>query len=913
MSSRKRVLDADDDDSSSGGNNSKSPVSASSQPEAKRFMSLAAAQSSSPSSPAFNKHVRLKSTAPSTALEVDSQDALNTYVESFQKEALWRELEEQKRSNAALTKQLERSTSLQKLYGTRLTQVTATLSILNEDLHIEAAKHQSPTANGKDRRTQMETWERERWTLLQSGLVTSPQEQDPSTATDALIRNVKAQQQRLVEQCQALWRHISAAHHRPSDDDANATSAEHSSLALLNDQLTSSNAQYRVQIAQLQAQLALSEQRLQESERNLSDTTQSLTQLQRLINRQSCPVTNMAFQTGEYQPNNGTLQRSESTRSDLDVPATAPLDISSQTSTLLGSAPASPIVVVDDQDSTQPTSLTASQIATALPSPASTTSAQEAAGLAAIASVRLAEVEALKEQVVTLQKSNDEMTLKLAAIPDVMILQHPLTEQLRKDLAYCQGELAHWKSQYDRIFAQMNDLKEEHKRYLDQLAADRKVQNEQYAAQCSTLNAEAVRLRQARDEAQAARELLLAEKKVATSSTEEVRKTANLRKIRIDMLQNEIKRLRATIADGAGFRFLAEMFAKTGEASSGNMSDSAVATYESNLKSLHTKVDQLQQELVTARKLASGNPSESQDIGNLAALQSQVAHYERILGPGAETTAADLPALLERKQTDLDALRDQLAKKNQEITIYMNEMNSLAEEYAKIDASTTKHALLLVEHEEQLTKLVHEKMKLAERSQNLRKKCDLLKTEASLAKRESNKFMEHVRNVEEKEKAVHLHVAALEREIRLASEAIKMHKERAMEVIHQAEMLKAELDRVKPQYLEMEDLLHKRTELYNNERQERRKWQEEAESAKARLERTAHKATGHDDKSDLLAKYRQLLMCSACNTRFKDTVITRCMHTFCRQCVQDRIDTRQRKCPTCREGFGTADVQTIYL
>ena len=40
--------------------------------------------------------------------------------------------------------------------------------------------------------------------------------------------------------------------------------------------------------------------------------------------------------------------------------------------------------------------------------------------------------------------------------------------------------------------------------------------------------------------------------------------------------------------------------------------------------------------------------------------------------------------------------------------MYISEMNSLAEEYAKIDANATKHALQLVEHEEQLTKLVHE-------------------------------------------------------------------------------------------------------------------------------------------------------------------------------------------------------------
>ena len=53
-------------------------------------------------------------------------------------------------------------------------------------------------------------------------------------------------------------------------------------------------------------------------------------------------------------------------------------------------------------------------------------------------------------------------------------------------------------------------------------------------------------------------------------------------------------------------------------------------------------------------------------------------------------------------------------------------------------------------------------MKLAERCQNLRKKCDLLKNEASLAKRETNKYTEHVRNVDERERVVHMQVVRLD-------------------------------------------------------------------------------------------------------------------------------------------------------
>ncbi|KAJ1517221.1 E3 ubiquitin-protein ligase bre1 [Coelomomyces lativittatus] len=70
---------------------------------------------------------------------------------------------------------------------------------------------------------------------------------------------------------------------------------------------------------------------------------------------------------------------------------------------------------------------------------------------------------------------------------------------------------------------------------------------------------------------------------------------------------------------------------------------------------------------------------------------------------------------------------------------------------------------------------------------------------------------------------------------------------------------------------------------------------------------------GHGHGYDEPNVYRQALMCSACQIRFKDTCILRCMHTFCRTCIQARLDKRQRKCPTCAESFGANDVKTIYL
>jgi len=61
---------------------------------------------------------------------------------------------------------------------------------------------------------------------------------------------------------------------------------------------------------------------------------------------------------------------------------------------------------------------------------------------------------------------------------------------------------------------------------------------------------------------------------------------------------------------------------------------------------------------------------------------------------------------------------------------------------------------------------------------------------------------------------------------------------------------------------------------------------------------------------DLLTKK---LKCEICFERYKDVVITKCFHTFCKQCVDKSFESRQRRCPHCREKISENDVKAIFF
>jgi len=62
-----------------------------------------------------------------------------------------------------------------------------------------------------------------------------------------------------------------------------------------------------------------------------------------------------------------------------------------------------------------------------------------------------------------------------------------------------------------------------------------------------------------------------------------------------------------------------------------------------------------------------------------------------------------------------------------------------------------------------------------------------------------------------------------------------------------------------------------------------------------------------------LKNMEALVICSTCRSGPRTTIITKCMHTFCKDCVDSRLSTRQRKCPACQMSFAHSDVHTFWF
>jgi E3 ubiquitin-protein ligase BRE1 len=94
------------------------------------------------------------------------------------------------------------------------------------------------------------------------------------------------------------------------------------------------------------------------------------------------------------------------------------------------------------------------------------------------------------------------------------------------------------------------------------------------------------------------------------------------------------------------------------------------------------------------------------------------------------------------------------------------------------------------------------------------------------------------------------------------------------------------------------------------------RYKKDAENSAAKLQSLADSTMASQKETELeheAGRLMSLLKCSTCKMRMRNTVIMKCMHTFCKECVETRLTLRNRKCPFCSLAFAQSDVQSIFF
>ncbi|EJF65375.1 BRE1-domain-containing protein [Dichomitus squalens LYAD-421 SS1] len=470
------------------------------------------------------------------------------------------------------------------------------------------------------------------------------------------------------------------------------------------------------------------------------------------------------------------------------------------------------------------------------------------------------------------------------------------------------------------------------KEQLDNLTASRsEVESNMKASHEAAINelkvmlsrrdSESARLREQRDQYQAEINERRTRESAKFASILEFKVLAENRAERIAVLESENKRLKTRLAAQASDEDLLKFIWQSTVESPSYVEDlkQRLHVAEERAAALEKTLASLQGNHTDIAK------NEAETRRQLAKVQKQLERYQAIYGD-ASTMSADATHLseqLQRKQEELDklALQDQ-QRELAESALYA-EIDKLSAAWEGLDRQVKNKVFDLSNLEERVTKLTTERAKSENKFYQCMRDKDALDSERKRLSMNLEKATKAIDKLTESEKSLTLRVADLEKELGLYKKLADKQRERgsALEADLADWQTRARLELRNAE--EMKATFQEQTRNLNEKREELRKLEESLLKSKKDAEKQAAKLKSVSVISDPtaketqvqkdLAKCMELLKCSTCQINMRNTVITKCMHTFCKQCVDARISTRQRKCPACNLAFSGGEVNTLYF
>lgn len=293
---------------------------------------------------------------------------------------------------------------------------------------------------------------------------------------------------------------------------------------------------------------------------------------------------------------------------------------------------------------------------------------------------------------------------------------------------------------------------------------------------------------------------------------------------------------------------------------------------------------------------------------------------EKILRLEALLSSVDV-----RKIGEYEANIQQLKKSINEYmkgeAVLTNELDGIGKAYEELQARYSKLGDQLSEKDHTCSMLISENLKLKQKDVLLEKEKDSLNTKVDIQSKQLLNLQEEKKKIELAIRKLQLELTHIEKENIAKDSVIEVNRRKTSELTHQVEELAAKIEKQQDQLSDLRKAVKEKTELIEKNAHEYKRTLEDNASLKKRntiLEKQKGKensAGGGDDKEreELLKMYKKLLTCSVCQKEHKDTVLLKCMHVFCKSCIDRRIQDRERRCPNCAVGFSNGDIKTIYL
>lgn len=543
---------------------------------------------------------------------------------------------------------------------------------------------------------------------------------------------------------------------------------------------------------------------------------------------------------------------------------------------------------------------------------------------------RARDIEELRNDRVTLGMELDALKLKLVDVPDEVVVESVPFRLLQNHVQHLAHDHESKRVELEKVNQEADEMREMQTTFREQIMREATEEVDEIQKKLLLKESDLTRIRTQREDFRAELTELKAKESEKVKNLDQLRLLASSREDRVIALGSEVRRLKMQIAALEGDGMAVDMYAEEQEENVVKDLQGRLKTAEDLLLALRDQLNSYSaaSETLDAQTIVN---SETEARKELHACQARLASLEKLLGPEGNVEIADLVQQLKEREERVKVLDAQMKSQDHATNMLYGEIDRLSAAWSILDEQSASKVFNLVDLAEKVQRLNTDRAKADNRYFSTMRQKDAIVAENTVLTKLAEKQQRAVESANDMQHSIGNQLTAAEKEITLHINHVRSHRDKITDLTREnGELVLRNQQNVK-HITELNSLLADRISQAESEIAARQRLEEqvarnsrELRDAKARggagmgsgpIESSS--GSGGSKEMQELKLYSEdlakMLKCSTCNLRFKSVIINRCSHLFCKECVDDRIANRSRKCPTCQTPFGQADVSPVYF
>ncbi|OQE19184.1 hypothetical protein PENFLA_c019G06256 [Penicillium flavigenum] len=266
----------------------------------------------------------------------------------------------------------------------------------------------------------------------------------------------------------------------------------------------------------------------------------------------------------------------------------------------------------------------------------------------------------------------------------------------------------------------------------------------------------------------------------------------------------------------------------------------------------------------------------------------------------------------------LEELRAKYTSLERQYSMLNTELTSMQTAYTKFATLASQKVTDFGAMEEKVARLTAEKSKADQKFFAAMKSKEARDVEVRTLRMQSSKTSDIVAQLKESEAATRSLVSNMDKQASETKEALNAALNKHRTIQQQLTESNILMEGLKNQVAELKGLSISKDSTLGSTASALRQAETEVAGLKQSLADTKKSLDNWKNKSlgNSSSEYemlRTLALCTVCRRNFKNTAIKTCGHVFCKDCVEERLTSRSRKCPNCGKSFGSNDHMHITL